>query len=339
MGEARRCAWAAGGGDRMTEYHDAEWGVPSHGDDHLFEMLTLEGAQSGLSWRTILDKREGYRRAFAGFDPAKVARFDAREDRAPARRPRHRAQPAEGGIHGRPTHAPSSTTQREFGSLDAYLWSFVGGAPIVHRHRVPGDLPRRRRSPDAMSSELEAPRVPVRRPHRVLLADAGHGDGQRSRDRVLPVPGAPRLTRPEPGSVRPGLRRLRDLRSTRCRRTSRRCSRSPRERGTGRSRRRPSPAVEPRTSRWERSSWPGSGRTPRRCAASARARCRRRRSESTSNSTSSRPSSGESLSFQSLAPLHDPSRMTSSSPARAPVAPDGGRDRHGRQQSLPPRPV
>ena len=154
MGEARRCTWATGGDDRMTEYHDAEWGVPSHRDDHLFEMLTLEGAQSGLSWRTILDKREGYRRAFAGFDPAKVARFDE-----PAIR---RLLTDTGIVRNRLKVASTVTnaravldTQREWGSLDAYLWSFVGGAPIVHRHRVPGDLPSETEESRSMSSGLK----------------------------------------------------------------------------------------------------------------------------------------------------------------------------------------
>src|SRR5439155_13959058 len=75
----RRCAWSAGSDPLMVAYHDEEWGVPSHDDVHLFEMLTLEGAQAGLSWSTILHKRDGYRRAFAGFDAAKVARFDDRK--------------------------------------------------------------------------------------------------------------------------------------------------------------------------------------------------------------------------------------------------------------------
>ena len=154
MSEARRCTWAAGGDDRMTEYHDAEWGVPSHRDDHLFEMLTLEGAQSGLSWRTILDKREGYRRAFAGFDPAKVARFDE---------PAIRRLLTDAGIVRNRLKVTSTVTnaravletQLEFGSLDAYLWSFVGGAPIVHRHRVPGDLPSETEESRSMSSGLK----------------------------------------------------------------------------------------------------------------------------------------------------------------------------------------
>ena len=90
-----RCAWA-NASDAMRRYHDDEWGVPSHDDVHLFEMLTLEGAQAGLSWSTILNKRENYRRAFDGFDPAKVARYPGGEDPEPAGRRRHRPQPPQG---------------------------------------------------------------------------------------------------------------------------------------------------------------------------------------------------------------------------------------------------
>ena len=97
----KRCAWVPVDDEPYRAYHDDEWGVPSHDDRHLFEMLTLEGAQAGLSWRTILYKREGYRRAFAGFDAAKVARFrPAKVDRAP-RRPSDRPEPPEGRVHGR----------------------------------------------------------------------------------------------------------------------------------------------------------------------------------------------------------------------------------------------
>jgi DNA-3-methyladenine glycosylase I len=154
MGERRRCTWATGGDDLMTEYHDTEWGVPSHRDVHLFEMLTLEGAQSGLSWRTILAKREGYRRAFAGFDPATVAGFDEPTI--------GRLLTDAGIVRNRLKVASTVTnaravvdTQREFGSLDAYLWSFVGGAPIVDRHRVPGDLPTETEESRSMSSGLK----------------------------------------------------------------------------------------------------------------------------------------------------------------------------------------
>jgi len=138
----------------MTDYHDVEWGVPSHRDDHLFEMLTLEGAQSGLSWRTILDKREGYRRAFAGFDPAAVASFDEITIERLLADPaivRNRLKVASTVSNARAV----LDTQVEFGSLDACLWSFVGGAPIVHRHRVPADLPSQTEESRSMSSGLK----------------------------------------------------------------------------------------------------------------------------------------------------------------------------------------
>ena len=153
MSAPQRCAWATGGSDRMLEYHDLEWGVPSHRDDHLFEMLTLEGAQAGLSWRTILDKREGYRRAFSGFDIAAVARFDEPtvlrllDDPAIVR---NRLKVASTVTNAR----AALQTQREFGSLDTYLWSFVAGSPIVHRIRGPRDLQAETEESRAMSSAL-----------------------------------------------------------------------------------------------------------------------------------------------------------------------------------------
>ncbi len=137
----------------MLRYHDEEWGVPAHDDRHLFEMITLEGAQSGLSWRTILDKREGYRRAFAGFDPARVARFDDRRIRRLLADPgivRNRLKVASTVSNARAVLG----LQREFGSLDAYLWSFVGGAPIVHRRRSLRDAPTQTDRSRAMSTEL-----------------------------------------------------------------------------------------------------------------------------------------------------------------------------------------
>jgi DNA-3-methyladenine glycosylase I len=138
----------------MLAYHDDEWGVPAHDDRHLFEMLTLEGAQAGLSWKTILDKREGYRRAFAGFDPAKVARF------RPVKIDRLLADP---GIVRNRLKVESTvanaravlTVQAELGSLDAYLWSFVDGAPIVYRSRSLGDLPAETDESRAMSKDLK----------------------------------------------------------------------------------------------------------------------------------------------------------------------------------------
>jgi DNA-3-methyladenine glycosylase I len=138
----------------MVAYHDAEWGLPSHDDRHLFEMLTLEGAQAGLSWKTILDKREGYRRAFAGFDPAKVARFDARTIGRLLADPsivRNRLK-----IESTVANAESVlSVQREHGSLDAYLWTFVDGTPIVHRFRTITELASETDESRAMSKDLK----------------------------------------------------------------------------------------------------------------------------------------------------------------------------------------
>ena len=122
----KRCAWARS--PAMIEYHDREWGVPVHDDRVLFEFITLEGAQAGLSWETILNKREAYRRAFADFDVAKVARFTAARRAKLLRDPgivRNRLK-----IESTVTNAAAFLkVQREFGSFDAFLWKFVGGKP------------------------------------------------------------------------------------------------------------------------------------------------------------------------------------------------------------------
>jgi DNA-3-methyladenine glycosylase I len=131
----RRCPWAQGSSDAgMIRYHDAEWGRPVHDERRLFEMLTLEGAQAGLSWSTILRKRAGYRRAFERFNPRRVARFDARRRAALRRDPgivRNRLK-----IESTVSNARAFLeVQREFGSFDRYLWSFVAGRPRVNRPR------------------------------------------------------------------------------------------------------------------------------------------------------------------------------------------------------------
>ena len=148
----KRCAWA-GGDPLYLEYHDREWGVPSRDDRHLFEMLVLEGAQAGLSWRTILHKRDGYRRAFDGFDPAKMARYTEK------RRTKLLADP--GIVRNRlKVDAAISNARaylelvREGGSLDAYLWSFVGGKPRTNRFRTLGEVPARTAESDALSKDL-----------------------------------------------------------------------------------------------------------------------------------------------------------------------------------------
>jgi DNA-3-methyladenine glycosylase I len=135
-----RCDWAGGANDLMLAYHDEEWGVPSHDDRHLFELLTLEGAQAGLSWSTILNKREGYRLAFADFDAATVARFGSKDVERLLGDPgivRNRLKVESTVVNA----ARILETREELGSFDAYLWSFVDGAPIVGRWRSLSELP------------------------------------------------------------------------------------------------------------------------------------------------------------------------------------------------------
>jgi len=135
-----RCEWATEGGDLMVAHHDEEWGSPSRDDRHLFELLTLEGAQAGLSWSTILNKRDGYRRAFSDFDPAAVARF------TPSDVDRLLGDP---GIVRNRLKVESTVVnasrvleiQAEHGSFSDYLWEFVDGRPIVGRWRSQSELP------------------------------------------------------------------------------------------------------------------------------------------------------------------------------------------------------
>lgn len=139
MAEKKRCSWVSGVDDPdYIRYHDEEWGRPSHDDRHLFEMLILEGAQAGLSWSTILRKRENYRKAFAGFDPKKVARIDAKRRAALLKDPgivRNRLK-----IESTVTNAQAFlAVQKELGSFDRYLWAFVDGKPLV-AVRGPGEL-------------------------------------------------------------------------------------------------------------------------------------------------------------------------------------------------------
>jgi len=138
----------------MVAHHDDEWGRPSHDDRHLFEMLTLEGAQAGLSWSTILHKREGYRRAFAGFDPAKVARFGAKDVERLLADPgivRNRLK-VESTVNNA---ARVLEVQRELGSLDAYFWSFVDGRPIVNDFRTLAELPAETDLSKAIAKDLK----------------------------------------------------------------------------------------------------------------------------------------------------------------------------------------
>ena len=150
----KRCAWVPLDQPRYLAYHDEEWGVPVHDDPRLLEMLVLEGAQAGLSWSTILNKRDGYRRVFAGFDPERVARFGARKIEQLLSDPsivRNRMKVESAVTNARATLA----VQDELGSLDALLWSFVGGAPKVNRFRALGSIPAETPESKAMSKELK----------------------------------------------------------------------------------------------------------------------------------------------------------------------------------------
>jgi DNA-3-methyladenine glycosylase I len=149
----RRCPWCLGS-DLYRRYHDEEWGVPVHDDARLFEFLILEGAQAGLSWSTILAKRENYRRAFARFDPEKVARFGARDAKRLMRdagivRNRLKIGAAIGNARA------FLEVRREFGSFDAYLWRFVDGRPLQNRRRNMKQVPARTAVSDAISKDLK----------------------------------------------------------------------------------------------------------------------------------------------------------------------------------------
>jgi DNA-3-methyladenine glycosylase I len=151
ISEARRCPWAQG--EVYCSYHDEEWGVPSHDDRHLFEMLILEGAQAGLSWITILKKREEYRRAFQRFDAKKVAKYDeARVEsllgNAGLIRNRLKMNAAVGNARA------FLRVQREFGSFDAYIWQFTGGQTRQNTWRSMKDVPARTPESDVMSKDL-----------------------------------------------------------------------------------------------------------------------------------------------------------------------------------------
>jgi DNA-3-methyladenine glycosylase I len=148
-----RCGWV-GGKPHFIAYHDREWGVPIHNDRKHFEMLLLEGAQAGLTWETILLRREGYRRAFAEFDPKKVARFTAKKKAVLLKNPgiiRNRLK-----IDSAVTNAQAFlTVQEEFGSFDRYVWSFVGGTPKVNRWTKMAQVPATSSESDALSKDLK----------------------------------------------------------------------------------------------------------------------------------------------------------------------------------------
>lgn len=151
----KRCAWADSGSELYHDYHDMEWGVPVHDDQKLFEFLILEGAQAGLSWLTVLKKRENYRKAYDQFDPRKVAKYGAKKVKELLNN--------EGIIRNRLKVAASITNaqaflkvQKEFGSFEKYMWAFVGHKPIKNKFRSMGDLPATTELSDTMSKDLKA---------------------------------------------------------------------------------------------------------------------------------------------------------------------------------------
>jgi DNA-3-methyladenine glycosylase I len=148
----RRCPWATS--ELATDYHDREWGVPQHDDRVLFEFLILEGAQAGLSWETILRKREAYRAAFDGFDPSKVARYSPMKQARLLQNPgivRNRLKIAAAVRNARALLG----LQAQFGSFDAYLWQFVGGTPLQPRRTHLKEIPARSEISDALTKDLK----------------------------------------------------------------------------------------------------------------------------------------------------------------------------------------
>lgn len=152
MKEKFRCPWCLKF-DQYIQYHDEEWGVPVHDDRKHFEFLILEGAQAGLSWSTVLKKREGYRNNFADFDPVKVARFSASKIEKILNDPgivRNKLK-----VHAAVNNAQRFLeVQKEFGTFDEYIWQFVKGKPIVNRWKSLGEVPVTTKESDALSKDL-----------------------------------------------------------------------------------------------------------------------------------------------------------------------------------------
>ncbi len=150
----KRCAWCENTFDQYVKYHDEEWGVPVHDDKTHFEFLILEGAQAGLSWATILKRREGYRAAFADFNPEEVAQFTQEKVEALLLDPgiiRNRLK-----VQGTIINAQKFLeVQKEFGSFDQYIWSFVGGIPIVNSPKSMKEVPATSLESDALSKDLK----------------------------------------------------------------------------------------------------------------------------------------------------------------------------------------
>ena len=154
MAEIIRCEWAAGQFEEYIKYHDEEWGVPVHDDRTHFEFLILEGAQAGLSWSTVLKKREGYRKAFANFDPEIVATFDEQKIQELLQFEgiiRNKLK-----VRGAVTNAQKFLeVQKEFGNFDSYIWGFVGGKPIINSWKSMSEVPATSPESDELSKDLK----------------------------------------------------------------------------------------------------------------------------------------------------------------------------------------
>jgi DNA-3-methyladenine glycosylase I len=149
-----RCKWAEGQSADYIRYHDEEWGVPVYDDRVQFEFLILEGAQAGLSWSTILNKRDGYREAFADFDPVKVARFTEKRVERLLQNPRIVRNKLK--VRAAVTNAKAFlAVQKEFGSFSDYIWGFVGGKPMQNKLQEDGDVPATSLESDALSKDLK----------------------------------------------------------------------------------------------------------------------------------------------------------------------------------------
>ena len=155
MSAKTRCQWSTGGNELYIDYHDREWGVPQHDDRMLLEFLILEGAQAGLSWSTILNKREGYRKAFSEFDPVKVSRYDKAKIARLLQDPgivRNRLKVESAVINARAFMA----VQEEFGSFDTYIWQFTNGTTIQNSWKAMKQVPASTKESDAMSKDLKS---------------------------------------------------------------------------------------------------------------------------------------------------------------------------------------